>query len=312
MSRLVCVAPNPAIDRIYDVAELTAGSIHRPTRTTIVAGGKGLNVARAAHHLGGDVVAVTLLRGHAGRWIADELARAAVPLRAAWATGETRTCISIHDPAIDGLTEIYDSGEVVPPDAWRALEGLVATEVSAGAGLLTVSGGIPPRIDADAFGRLCRIAHARGTRVLADVYGPGLVGSLPERPWLVKVNAEEAAVLTGRAIAGEAGALAAASEIRAGGPEVVVVTLGRAGAVVVTDDGAWRVGEPPSPGRYAVGSGDAFLAGIAVGLLEGAALLDAVRLGAGAGVANAQEPGQGEVDPDAARAFAAAIRVERR
>ena len=312
MSRLVCVAPNPAIDRIYDVGGLTAGAIHRPSRATMVAGGKGLNVARAAHHLGGDAVAVALLRGHAGRWIAERLDEAGVPFRAAWAPGETRTCISIHDPATDGLTEIYDSGEPVPADAWHELEGIVERELAAGAELMTVSGGIPPGVDDLAFRRLSLAARTAGARALVDVYGPGLVGVLAARPWLVKVNATEAAVVTGRAVADAADALEAARAIRRNGSEVVIVTLGRAGAVVVTADAAWRVGEAPAAGRYAVGSGDAFLAGFAVGLLEGASLLDAVRLGAGAGVANAQDPGQGELDPAAARSFAAAIQVEPR
>lgn len=309
MSRLVCVAPNPAIDRIYDVTALTPGAIHRPLRATAVAGGKGLNVARAARHLGADVVAVTLLRGHAGRWIADELSRAGLPFRAAWAPGETRTCISIHDPGIDGLTEIYDSGEPVPRAGWVDLERLAA-EATAEAELVTVSGGIPPGVDPGAFGGLCAIGRSRGARVLLDVYGPGLVHALPERPWLVKLNEGEAAAVLDRAVVDEASALEAGHELRQRGAGVVIVTRGRAGAVVVTGDGTWRIGEPPAEGRYAVGSGDAFLAGLAVGLLEGGSLLDTVRLGAGAGVANAQTPGQGELDPSAARAFAATIPVE--
>lgn len=310
MSRLVCVAPNPAIDRIYDVAVLTPGAIHRPLRATAVAGGKGLNVARAARHLGGDVVAVTLLRGHAGRWVAQELARAGLSFRAAWATGETRTCVSIHDPSTDGLTEVYDNGEPVPPAGWIDLERLVAAEVASGAELLTVSGGIPPGVDEGAFGGLCAIGRARGARVLLDAYGPGLLNALPERPWLVKLNAAEAAALTGRPVDDEAAALEVGRELRGHGAGVVIVTRGRAGAVVVAEDGAWRVGAPPAEGRYAVGSGDAFLAGFAVALLEGGSLLDAVRLGAGAGVANALTPGQGELDPSAARAFAPQIPVE--
>lgn len=310
MSRLVCVAPNPAIDRIYDVTALTPGAIHRPLRATAVAGGKGLNVARAARHLGADVVAVTLLRGHAGRWIADEVARVGLPLRAAWADGETRTCVSIHDPAIEGLTEIYDSGEPVPAAGWIEVERLVAAEIGVGAELLTVSGGIPPGLDAGAFGGLAAIGRSRGARVLLDVYGPGLLHALPERPWLVKLNAAEASGLAGKPVHDLATALEAGRELREHGVTVAIVTLGRAGAVVVTADGSWRAGEPPEEGRYAVGSGDAFLAGLAVGLLEGASLLDAVRLGAGAGVANAQTPGQGDLDPSAARAFAAQISVE--
>jgi fructose-1-phosphate kinase PfkB-like protein len=105
MSRLVCVAPNPAIDRVYEVERLIAGAIHRPTVSVAVPGGKGLNVARTAHTLGADVVAVTILRGHAGSWIEEQLAQRGLRLRAAWASGETRTCVSVRDFEADGLTE---------------------------------------------------------------------------------------------------------------------------------------------------------------------------------------------------------------
>ena len=135
---------------------------------------------------------MTILRGHAGRWIEEQLAERGVRLRAAWAPGETRTCISIRDPQIEGLTEIYDRGEPLAPSDWEALEALVAEELAAGAELLTISGGIPPGVDDDAFRRLCRVARESGVRALVDVYGPGLVSVLGDRPWLAKMNDTEA------------------------------------------------------------------------------------------------------------------------
>ena len=80
---ILCVAANPSIDRLFAVDGLVPGAIHRPTRFVQVAGGKGLNVARAAVRLGGDVQAAALLGGHAGRWIADELGAENVGLHAA-------------------------------------------------------------------------------------------------------------------------------------------------------------------------------------------------------------------------------------
>src|SRR6185436_13566490 len=72
---IVFVAGSPSIDRTHEVHALEPGAIHRPTRVVAVAGGKALNAARAAHHLGAEVRAIALLGGHAGRWIADALLR---------------------------------------------------------------------------------------------------------------------------------------------------------------------------------------------------------------------------------------------
>jgi len=69
---LLCIVPNPSIDKTATVDRLVQGSIHRPTEVIAVPGGKGLNVARAARSLGIPADAVVLLAGHAGRWIDDE------------------------------------------------------------------------------------------------------------------------------------------------------------------------------------------------------------------------------------------------
>ena len=71
---IVCLAANPSVDRLFEVERLVKGDIHRPSGFVQVAGGKGLNVARAARSLGGDVCAVALLRGHNGRWLQESLA----------------------------------------------------------------------------------------------------------------------------------------------------------------------------------------------------------------------------------------------
>jgi 1-phosphofructokinase family hexose kinase len=309
VSRLVCVAPNPAIDRLYEVDRLVPGAIHRPMLSVAVPGGKGLNAARAAQTLGADVVAVTILRGHAGRWIEERLAERGLRLRAVWATGETRTCISIRDPGTDGLTEIYDRGEPVAPADWAALEALVAEELANDAELLTISGGIPPGVDNDAFGRLVRMAREAGARTLVDAYGPGLVGALQEKPWLVKVNEAEAGELLGRPIDGEEEAVASAQELRSRGATFTIVTRGQFGAVASTADGELRLGPPRTFGPYPVGSGDAFLGGLAAGLVGDRALTDALKLAAAAAAANAQVPGPGELDPDEAEHSTNSVRI---
>ncbi|HEU5203002.1 MAG TPA: 1-phosphofructokinase family hexose kinase [Candidatus Limnocylindrales bacterium] len=297
----MCVAPNPAIDRVYEVEQLIPGAIHRPTVSVAVPGGKGLNVARTAHTLGADVVAVTILRGHAGKWIDEQLAQRGLLLRAAWASGETRTCISVRDPATDGLTEIYDPGQPVAPEAWAQLERIVAEELAGGAELMTISGGIPPGVDDGAFGRLCRAARQAGVRALVDAYGGGLAGALTERPWLVKVNEAEASGLLGTPLAGDEGALAAARELHDRGAEVAIVTRGRYGTAVAGPELNVVLEPTASNGPYPVGSGDAFLAGLATGLLDGRALPDALDLASRAAGANAQSPGPGELDPSAVR-----------
>ena len=151
--RLVTVTPNPSIDRLYELDRLVRGAVNRPVTETLVAGGKGLNVARAAIALGAEVGAVGLLAGHAGRWMADTLAaegdrrslgvdRLARPAAASRSTTRRRT-----------LTELNEAGPTVErarpgPTSWRPPSELVQGRH---VGIVTISGSLPPGAPPDGF-----------------------------------------------------------------------------------------------------------------------------------------------------------------
>jgi 1-phosphofructokinase family hexose kinase len=297
---ILFIAANPAVDRTYEVAHLTTGEINRPLVVAARPGGKGLNAARAAVAIGGRVTAVALLGGHAGEWVRDRLATAGVDVVVATTAAETRTCISVLDRSSGRLTEFYERGEAVKAADWDALEAAAGRQLDTGAiGAMTFSGSLPVGAPPDGFARLARLAHAAGVRVLADISGPALVGVLNGGPAVVKINAAEAAEVTGLAVDGPEAALGAAGRLRELGAAEVIVTLGDRGAVGLAADGREvRLGPPAARGRYPVGSGDAFLAGLAMGLVHGGGLEDAMRLGAAAGAANAAIPGIGDLDRD--------------
>ncbi len=298
---IVCAAPSPAIDKLFEIEELRPGRIHRPEAFVPVAGGKGLNVARAAATLGAAVHAVCLLSGHAGRWVADALAAEGVRASAVWGPGETRSVLSVADRATAGLTEFYERAPALGEATWAAFEAAVG-EALADAAWLTLSGSLPPGAPPDAYARLARRARERGVRVALDATGEPLAAGLAGAPDLVKVNAEEAAELAPGCAPGDGTALAAALRERAGQDAVAVVTLGADGAVLAGPDGGWR-GRAPAVGRYPVGSGDALLAGLLAGLERGLDWRAALAAGLGAGAANAERAGQGRLDPARARAL---------
>jgi 1-phosphofructokinase family hexose kinase len=275
---ILCVAANPSIDRLFAVDRFEPGAIHRPTEFVQVAGGKGLNVARAAAQLGGDVRAAALLGGHAGRWIAEQLAAEGVELHAAWADAETRSSLSVAG-APEGLTEFYERGFPVSRGEWDAFAAMVA-RLAASSTWMTLSGSLPRGAPADGYLELIP-----RTRTALDSHAPGVDAG----PAVVKLNEAEAG-------AGADGPLAAASALhdRSGG--AAIVTRGREGAVLVMPDGVAMAGRIDAEGAYPVGSGDAFLAGLVVALDRGAEWADALRAALGAGAANAALPGAGRLD----------------
>jgi tagatose 6-phosphate kinase len=311
--RLLFVAANPSIDRLYELERLGVGEIHRPRAIVAVPGGKGLNAVRAASALGGTVTAAGIVGGWAGDWIVDGLARLGIESRMARSTVETRTCISILDRSTSSLTEIYESGAEIESIAWEALEEIIQAELDRGdIAAVGLSGSLPPGAPSDGYARIARIAAARSSSVpvLVDTYGPALAAVLPERPAIVKVNAVEAGEASAVSVSDPDSAANAAEVLRNAGAVCVVVTLGTEGAVVVGRDRT-RLVPPVLRGAYPVGSGDAFLGGLAVGFARGEPVVEAARLGLAAAVANAQVPGAGKLDLAAIPGILEAITLTR-
>lgn len=298
--RVLFVAANPSVDRLYELARLAVGEIHRPQSTVAVPGGKGLNAARAAAALGGSVTAVGIVAGRAGDWIIERLAQLGIDTRMTFTSGETRTCVSVVDRSTGALTEIYERGEEIDPAAWEALEAIVRAELDRGdVAAVALSGSLPLGAPSDGYGRIARIAAAaaRPLPVLVDTYGPALAAVLPEGPAIVKLNAAEAAEASAVPVEDAVSAASAAGALLDAGAGCVVVTLGLAGAVVVSGRERTELIPPVLRGAYSVGSGDAFFGGFAIAYARGEPVVQAARLGLAAGVANAQIPGAGELDP---------------
>jgi 1-phosphofructokinase family hexose kinase len=303
-ARIVFVAANPSIDRLIEVDALTPGSIHRPGTALAVAGGKGLNAARAAAALGARASVVAIVAGRAGEWIAERLDEAGIHASLVRDTGptETRTCLSVLARSTGLLTEFYEPGAAIAPATWAAFEDAIARELATGdVAAIVCSGSLPPGAPAEGYARIVRLAAT--TTTIVDTHGVPLGLALAEHPSIVKVNASEAADATGLAVTDPAEAVRAARTLMELGAGDVVVTLGADGAIACDGASAWRLRSAAARGTYPVGSGDAFVAGLAIAVVAGSSLPAAAGAGMAAGMANALLPGAGILDPSAAAAL---------
>jgi 1-phosphofructokinase family hexose kinase len=276
---ILCLAANPSIDKLFEIDELHAGEVHRPGQFVQVAGGKGLNAARAAATLGADVQVVAILGGHAGAWLADQLGELGIKVHTVSAEAESRSSLSVADRATKRLTEFYENGRPIDPTAWAEFVQ-TATTRSKDADWTTVSGSVPEGTPERAYGEL-EIASA----LALDTVAPAPAGFD-----LIKVNVAEAAELTGIDTVGTDGEVAGVRALGAG-RAAAAITLGARGAVLATPDGAVLRGTLDERGPYPVGSGDSFLAGLVVARAGGGDWDDALALALGAATANAAVPG---------------------
>nr|MBA2522784.1 hypothetical protein [Solirubrobacterales bacterium] len=236
---MICIASSPSIDTSFGVERLLPGHIHRPQTLVRVAGGKALNVARAARRLGVRPLAVALLAEHGGAWIAAELAAEDVELLAHPVPGEIRHCLSAFDAETSSLTEFYEYATPVDPLDWGEFTKMALDRCESDR-WFALSGSLPPGVSDGAYAELVREARARGALTAIDASGPALGLGLEAGPDLVKVNEEEARHVLGRREqpASEPersrAAIDAARELHqlaGGGDRVAIVTRGERGTV---------------------------------------------------------------------------------
>jgi 1-phosphofructokinase len=303
---LLIITPNPALDRTMIIPGLRLGALLRAERVLVAAGGKGLNVARAAKALGMSLRVCAPLGGLTGQMVAEAAAAEGFEGRWSWhQAGETRTCVLLVDPEGDDTTALNERGPVLAAYDWQ---GLVETILSASVGckMATISGSLPPGITADKLGDLIEGLEAFGLNVLVDTSGLALIAAIAARPYGLKVNASELGAALGRTIERPVEAAQALAELRAWGLGLVAVSLGPLGAVAADASGTWWAKPPTIAALSSVGCGDSLMAGLASGLLGGQPLPEALRLGVACGSADALTIGGGLIDmPEVARMSAA-------
>jgi 1-phosphofructokinase family hexose kinase len=295
---LLTITPNPTIDRMLHVPTLTMGLVHRATSVQVGAGGKGLNVARAARTLGSEILVTAPLAGHSGRLMADLLAEEGLPANWHWLeSGETRACeLVTHDSG--DATVINEPGETMSPPAWADFAGHVE-RLARQARAVAFCGSLLPGVEPEALGVLARKLASTQRAVYLDTSAEPLAAVLVQPSGLcLKVNRAELAAGLGRSVEdfSTRQMVEAGRELLARGAALVIITLGGEGALAIAPEGCWQASAPRVKVVSTIGSGDAFLAGLAVARLQGRSLEAGLALGVACGAANAtsNRPGRFE------------------
>jgi fructose-1-phosphate kinase PfkB-like protein len=124
-----------------------------------------------------------------------------------------------------------------------------------------------------------------------------------------EVNASEASEVMG-AHGSAAEAATAARQLVTHGIKVVMITLGKAGAIAANKDGTWFAAPPPIQALSPVGSGDALLGGVVSQLMQRKMLPDALGFGVAVAAANTLTTGAGVFQTTTALELARQVKVE--
>ncbi|MHB0999364.1 MAG: 1-phosphofructokinase [Armatimonadota bacterium] len=289
---ILTVTLNSTVDKTCTVENFRIDRIHQARSVQIVPGGKGINFGRVYQKLGGKALLTGYVGGHNGDYIREGTRDESLVSDFIRVEGESRICTKIVDPIQKTQTEINEIGpQITEIDIERfklKYESLVS-----GMDYVVLAGSIPPGVHASIYQELIDIATRYGVRSMLDTSGEPLSLGCKAKPYIVKPNIHELSDVIGKQLATVEEAADAASELNTEGIEIVIVTFGRDGAIVVTEGGRWRARPPSIQFVSAVGSGDSFGAAFLYALSEDKSIADALKLATGAGAANATTHGSG-------------------
>jgi 1-phosphofructokinase family hexose kinase len=309
---IITVTLNAAIDKTLEVPNFRLGRRHRSVEQRTMAGGKGVNVARAIKRLGQPVIATGFAGGSSGTRIVEQLTDESILNDFVRIREESRTNTAVLDPTNGEQTEINEPGPVVG-EAETQLFVDKLLYLAQGAQIVVFAGSLPRGIDTDFYADLVRELRKLGVSTVLDTDGEPLRHAVRAEPTVVSPNVLEAEELVGHEFNDDEDRTIAVREmVELGAGEAIMTVSDGCFARVLEDGGSrlYRVRMEPLEPRAAVGSGDAFLAGYVAARYTGSPPAECLRFGVACGAESTQHLGAGLLEPREVERLMGEVRVE--
>lgn len=275
--RIATITLNPAIDQTLSVNNFRPGTVNRAQLMQSEASGKGVNVASFLADYG-YAVSVTGYLGEGNSAIFEQFfASKQIDDSFLRIPGSTRINVKVVDEANQQTTDINMPGLQPPPDALDALTNTVI-QLAPSCDWFVLSGSLPPGVPATIYATLINQLKQQGKQTLLDTSGDALRAGVQANPTIIKPNVEELQQLTGRTLEGEGEILRAARQLLNEDLRLVVVSMGKEGALFVEQASALRATPPAISVKKTFGAGDAMVAGLIAAQLQNLNLADSARL----------------------------------
>jgi tagatose 6-phosphate kinase len=294
------VTLNSALDKLHTIPGFALGGVHTPEQTTVLPGGKGINVSRQLYRLGEKVRATGLIAGFTGRTIMAGLDGEGIPYNFVEVAGESRVCTAHYDPLSGITTEVNEVGPQINEDQWAQFIRRFSHHL-ADASVLVLAGRLPPGLPDDAYVELVELARQDGKLIALDTVEPALKHGLRAGPTIAKPNQAEAEALLGMSLAERDSWKPALDALLEYGLEAAAVTFGAGGAIVGTRKGEqryWFLKAPDVKVVSAIGCGDSFLGAWLSAHSRGQPWPEAAIPAVAAGAANGMQVGSGVATPE--------------
>lgn len=280
------VTLNPALDKTVEIPSLTVDNVNRITTMRTDPGGKGINVSKVIRELGGESTATGILAGNTGRAILSALKDMDIRADFRFVEGETRTNLKVIDPVNHTNTDLNEPGITVSEEILNRLLAEFIPRIQKG-DIVVLSGSLPKGSPKDTYGTWVRSCKKAGAKVILDADGELLANGMQASPCLIKPNHHELSELMGRKLeTPQELEKAARSLMQKYDIAKIVVSMGGAGALYITESETLYAEGLDVPVKSTVGAGDSVVAALAISEESDMPLEDTVRLSTACGAAN--------------------------
>lgn len=259
---IVTVTMNPAIDKTVEIGKLVCRGLNRIRKVEYDAGGKGINVSKTIHELGGCSVATGFLGGNNGQVISNVLKEKGIACDFVWVSGETRTNTKVVED--DGsLTELNEPGALITEKDIQELKNKLLGYADQRT-MFIFAGSIPAGVSKDIYGEMIRLVKEKGACVLLDADGEAFYKSVEAGPDIIKPNQVELEEYFGLQEGTDTTELIRSAEsLEKKGVKNIVVSMGKNGALFLMEDYKVRCPGLSVKAHSTVGAGDAMVAALA-------------------------------------------------
>jgi len=290
MPKIVTLTFSPCIDKSTTVPAFIPEKKLTCTAPKLEPGGGGINVARAIKKLGGEALAIFPSGGYTGKFLNHLVELENVNYIAIDIAGETRENIIVLEISTNNQYRFGMPGTLLQDNEWeKCIQAVAAIE---DVEFIVASGSLPPGVPTDIYAQLAKITKQCGAKMIVDTSGEALKAAVKEGVYLLKPSIGELSTLTGIAHIKKEELESIAKElIHQNACEVMVVSLGVDGAILVTEKESYFVAAPKVERKSTVGAGDSMVAGIVLTLSKGRGFKEALQYGVACGTAATMNAG---------------------
>lgn len=310
MIRVLCL--NPAIDKMYHINGFIAGKQYHQITPQMYPGGKGINVARVIHYLGGNPMLYCFLAGYNGEFISKAMAELSIPVVIFKTSGETRTTINIIDKEKRIETEITEPGPKINEEDEKILLAQLKKDIQPSD--IVICSGLPANgMSIDIYKKISHICKANGACCALDANNQFLSNAFPGSYFFVKPNQKELQTLFNKEDQeiSDGDIIAMAANLLDEGIGNILVSRGRKGSIFINKEKKYLISVPDEPVVSTIGCGDSTVAGFCYGYSKGYSIEQCIAMAMAAGVSNAKIGKVGVIDPKDIPALSAKMEIRK-